>query len=83
MSYFIFGDFSSKEKAFRSYWNKNIRCVLSVLCFLYISENLYFTNAQSEDTYVEVSRLDASYRLILYVAENEKPQAIAVNPIKR
>ena len=51
--------------------------------FLYISENLYFTNAQSEDTYVEVSRLDASFRLILYVAENEKPQAIAVNPIKR
>ena len=48
-----------------------------------ISENLYFTNAQSEDTFVEVSRLDASYRLVLYVAENEKPQAIAVNPIKR
>ena len=48
-----------------------------------LSENLYFTNAQSEDTYVEVSRLDGSYRLILYVAENDKPRSIAVNPIKR
>ncbi len=50
---------------------------------MFLTENVYFTNAQAEDTYVEVARLDASHRLILYVAENDKPRAIAVNPIKR
>ncbi len=56
-----------------------LKCSLWVI----FSENLYFTNAQSEDTYIEVSRLDASHRLIIYKAEDDKPRTIAVNPIKR
>ena len=55
----------------------------SLLHVFIFSENLYFTNAQSEDTYIEVSRLDASHRLIIYKAEDDKPRTIAVNPIKR
>jgi len=47
------------------------------------SENIYFTNAFVDYTYVEVTRVDGSYRTILLKTTDDQPRVIAVNPIKR
>jgi len=50
---------------------------------VWFTENVYFTNAFSDHTYVEVSRLDGSYRTVLLKTTDDQPRVMAVNPIKR
>ncbi|XP_077869877.1 low-density lipoprotein receptor-related protein 2-like [Saccoglossus kowalevskii] len=49
----------------------------------WIAGNLYFTNAFESETYIEVCRLDGSYRLVLLKTVEDLPRAIAVNPVKK
>ena len=53
------------------------------LYYCFVSGNLYFTNSMRPDTYIEVSRLNGSQRLVLLKSTADTPTAIAVNPIKR
>ena len=45
--------------------------------------NIYFTNAFAVEVYIEVMRLDGSYRKVLLRESRGQPRSIAVNPIKR
>lgn len=49
----------------------------------WIAGNLYFTNVFPHETYIEVSHLDGSNRLVLVKTTTDAPREIAVNPIKR
>ncbi|XP_071943214.1 low-density lipoprotein receptor-related protein 2-like [Antedon mediterranea] len=42
--------------------------------------NLYWTNNAPNENYIEVSRLDGSYRTVLWKAIDSLPSSIAVNP---
>lgn len=48
------------------------------LCFP--TGNLYFTNSFSTQTYIEVLRLNTTYRLVLLKSSVDRPQDIAVSP---
>ncbi|XP_071822844.1 low-density lipoprotein receptor-related protein 2-like isoform X2 [Apostichopus japonicus] len=49
----------------------------------WVAGNLYWSNAFTSHTYIEVSRLNGTNRKILSRAEDHLPRALAVNPIKR
>ncbi|XP_015909717.1 low-density lipoprotein receptor-related protein 2 isoform X1 [Parasteatoda tepidariorum] len=49
----------------------------------WIAENLYFTNVFPHETYIEVSWLDGSKRMVLLKTTTDSPRELAVNPIKR
>ncbi|GAB6028318.1 hypothetical protein CHUAL_002491 [Chamberlinius hualienensis] len=49
----------------------------------WIAGNLYFTNVFHHETYIEVCRLDGTFRLVLVKTSTDEPREIAVNPIKR
>ncbi|KAL3854471.1 hypothetical protein ACJMK2_013739, partial [Sinanodonta woodiana] len=49
----------------------------------WIGGNLYFSNAMRTETYIEVSHLNGSNRLVIVKDEEGSPRALAVNPIKR
>ncbi|XP_022241765.1 low-density lipoprotein receptor-related protein 2-like [Limulus polyphemus] len=48
----------------------------------WIGENLYFTNVFPHETFVEMSWLDGSNRLVILKTTTDSPREIAVNPIK-
>ncbi|XP_035827354.1 low-density lipoprotein receptor-related protein 2 [Aplysia californica] len=52
---------------------------LIILC----AGNIYFTNAFDVEVFIEVMRLDGSYRKVLQRESQGQPRSIAVNPIKR
>ena len=47
----------------------------------WIANNLYFTNVFPHENYVEVSRLDGSFRKVLVRTTTDAPRELAVNPI--
>ena len=49
----------------------------------WVADNLYFTNVFPHETYLEVSSLDGSNRMVLLKTTTDAPREIAVNPIKR
>ncbi|XP_033629412.1 low-density lipoprotein receptor-related protein 2-like isoform X2 [Asterias rubens] len=49
----------------------------------WIAGNLYWTNAFGSVTYLEVSRLDGSQRLVLQKITHDNPGVISVNPHKK
>lgn len=49
----------------------------------WVSDNLYFTNVFPHETYLEVSWLDGSNRMVLFKTTTDAPREIAVNPIKK
>ncbi|XP_066588132.1 low-density lipoprotein receptor-related protein 2 isoform X2 [Prorops nasuta] len=49
----------------------------------WIAGNLYFANVFPHDNYVEVCRLDGSYRKVLVKTTTDAPRELAVNPVKR
>ncbi|XP_064102114.1 low-density lipoprotein receptor-related protein 2-like [Macrobrachium nipponense] len=49
----------------------------------WIANNLYFTNIFPHETYVEVSWLDGTNRMVLKSLTKDSPRELAVNPIKR
>lgn len=49
----------------------------------WIAGNLYFTNVFPHENYLEVARLDGSYRKVLVKTTSDSPRELAVNPIKR
>lgn len=49
----------------------------------WIADNLYFTNVFPHETYVEVSWLDGSNRMVLFKTMFDAPRGLAVNPIKK
>ncbi|KAJ8319794.1 hypothetical protein KUTeg_001381 [Tegillarca granosa] len=49
----------------------------------WMAGNLYFTNSRNYETYIEVSRMDGSHRLVLLTEKQSQPRALAVNPVKR
>lgn len=49
----------------------------------WIANNLYFTNVFPHETYVEVSWLDGTNRMVLKSVTKDSPRELAVNPIKR
>ena len=49
----------------------------------WIANNLYFTNVFSHETYVEVSWLDGTNRMVLKKLTKDSPRELAVNPVKR
>ncbi|KFM82299.1 Low-density lipoprotein receptor-related protein 2, partial [Stegodyphus mimosarum] len=49
----------------------------------WIAGNLYFTNVFPHETFIEVSWLDGSKRMVLLKTTTDSPREIAVNPIKR
>ena len=52
-------------------------------CRFFSSGNMYFPNVHSFITYLEMSRLDGTKRLVLWKTVDEKPRTMAVNPIKK
>ncbi|XP_051792178.1 low-density lipoprotein receptor-related protein 2 [Erpetoichthys calabaricus] len=46
----------------------------------WVAGNVYFTNAYSSQTYVEILRLNTTYRLVLLKSSVDRPQDIAVSP---
>ena len=46
----------------------------------WIADNLYFTNVFPHETYLEVSWLDGSNRMVLFKTTTDAPREIAVNP---
>lgn len=53
------------------------------LCVDWIAQNLYFTNQFPHETFLEVSSLDGSNRLVIYKTSTESPRDLAVDPIQR
>lgn len=53
---------------------------IRLIFFFFISGNLYFTNAYTSQTYIEVLRLNTSIRLILLKSSVDRPMDIAVSP---
>nr|XP_045622888.1 low-density lipoprotein receptor-related protein 2-like isoform X5 [Procambarus clarkii] len=49
----------------------------------WIANNMYFTNVFPHETYVEVSWLDGTNRMVLKSLTKDSPRELAVNPIKR
>ncbi|KAK9880927.1 hypothetical protein WA026_013260 [Henosepilachna vigintioctopunctata] len=49
----------------------------------WISNYLYFTNVYPHENYLEVCKLDGSYRKVLIKTTVDAPREIAVNPVKR
>ncbi|XP_022104410.1 low-density lipoprotein receptor-related protein 2-like isoform X2 [Acanthaster planci] len=49
----------------------------------WIAGNVYWSSAHVEESFVEVSQLDGSLRKVLWKTRDDKPRAMAVNPIKR
>jgi low density lipoprotein-related protein 2 len=49
----------------------------------WIANQLYFTNAFPHETYLEVCKLDGSFRKILVKKTTDSPREIVVNPVKR
>jgi low density lipoprotein-related protein 2 len=49
----------------------------------WIAGNMYFTNVFPHETYIEVSFLDGTHRMVLVKTTTDAPREIAVNPIKR
>ncbi|GFR69842.1 low-density lipoprotein receptor-related protein 2-like, partial [Elysia marginata] len=49
----------------------------------WIAGNIYFTNAFDVEVFVEVMRLDGTFRKVLIRESQGQPSAIAVNPLKR
>jgi len=49
----------------------------------YSAGQMYFTNVFPHETYVEVSKVDGSYRKVLVKKTSESPRELAVNPVKR
>lgn len=49
----------------------------------FFTGNLYFTNSKNYVTYMEVSRMNGTHRMILFQEKEATPRALAVNPIKR
>lgn len=45
--------------------------------------NLYWINVDSDETLVEVSRLNGDFRMVLHATVTESPRSIAVDPSKR
>lgn len=50
---------------------------------MFFPGNLYFTNVFPHETYIEVSWLDGSKRMVLLKTTRDSPREVAVNPIKR
>ena len=48
-----------------------------------LSGNIYFTNAFDVEVFIEVMRLDGSFRKVLQRESQGQPRSVAVNPIKR
>ncbi|XP_041123031.1 low-density lipoprotein receptor-related protein 2 [Polyodon spathula] len=46
----------------------------------WVAGNLYFTNSFETQTYIEVLRLNTTYRLVLLKSSVDRPQDIAVSP---
>lgn len=62
--------------------NKNTKQkIICKSCF--ISGNVYFTNAGSKFTFLEVMKLNGSSRAVIYSTQVDEPRQLAVNPIKR
>jgi len=53
------------------------------LCIDWIAQNLYFTNQFPHETFMEVSSLDGSNRLVIYKTSTEAPRELAVDPLSR
>lgn len=53
------------------------------LCVDWIAQNLYFTNQFPHETFIEVSSLDGSNRLVIYKTSTEAPKELAVDPLIR
>ncbi|VDK47362.1 unnamed protein product [Anisakis simplex] len=49
----------------------------------WINYNLYFINADSDRTHIEVCQLDGKYRKILLSTKTETPTSIVVDPVSR
>ncbi|KAF7989294.1 hypothetical protein HCN44_007968 [Aphidius gifuensis] len=49
----------------------------------WIAGNIYFSNVFPHDNYVEVCRLDGSFRKVLVKTTTDAPRELAVNPIKK
>lgn len=49
----------------------------------WIANNMYFTNVFPHETFVEVSWLDGTNRMVLKSLTKDSPRELAVNPIKR
>ncbi|RUS81822.1 hypothetical protein EGW08_010414, partial [Elysia chlorotica] len=49
----------------------------------WIAGNIYFTNAYDVEVFLEVMRLDGTYRKVLLRESQSQPSAVAVNPLKR
>ena len=49
----------------------------------WVAGNLYFTNVFPHETFIEVSWLDGTNRLILVRTTKDAPREVAVNPVKR
>ena len=50
---------------------------------IFVTGNVYFTNAFDVEVYIEVMRLNGKYRKVLLRESRGQPRSIAVNPIKR
>lgn len=53
------------------------------LCIDWIAQNLYFTNQFPHETFIEISALDGSNRLVIYKTSTESPRELAIDPINR
>ncbi|XP_059178824.1 low-density lipoprotein receptor-related protein 2-like isoform X2 [Physella acuta] len=49
----------------------------------WIAGNIYFTNAFDVEVFIEVMRLDGTFRKVLVRESQGQPRSLAVNPIKR
>lgn len=49
----------------------------------YSTGKLYFTNVFPHEAFVEVSKLDGTYRKVLVKKTSESPRELAINPVKR
>lgn len=49
----------------------------------WIANNMYFTNVFPHETFVEVSWLDGTNRMVLKSDTKDSPRELAVNPVKR
>ncbi|XP_063861273.1 low-density lipoprotein receptor-related protein 2-like isoform X3 [Scylla paramamosain] len=49
----------------------------------WIANNMYFTNVFPHETFVEVSWLDGTNRMVLKSMTKDSPREIAVNPVKK
>lgn len=56
---------------------------INFVVYTFLTVNLYWVNVDSDETLVEVSRLNGDFRMVIHATVTESPRSIAVDPSKR